>query len=38
MLLTFQTGFGAVFAFAYQRARNIWPIAVMHALVDAMTI
>jgi membrane protease YdiL (CAAX protease family) len=38
MLLTFQTGFGAVFAFAYQRTRNVWPIAMMHALVDAMRI
>ncbi len=35
-LLTYQVGFGAVFAFAYQRTRNVWPIAVLHALVDAM--
>ena len=34
--LTFQMGFGAVFAFAYQRTRNVWPIAVLHALVDAI--
>jgi membrane protease YdiL (CAAX protease family) len=34
--LTFQMGFGAAFAFAYQRTRNVWPIAVLHALVDAL--
>ncbi len=33
---TFQMGFGFVFAFAYQRTRNIWPIAVVHAMVDAL--
>jgi membrane protease YdiL (CAAX protease family) len=36
MLLTFQTGFGVAFAFAYQRTRSIWPIALLHALVDAV--
>lgn len=36
MLLTFQMGFGVAFAFAYQRTRNIWPIALLHALVDAV--
>lgn len=35
-LLTFQMGFGVAFAFAYQRIRNVWPIAVLHALVDAL--
>jgi hypothetical protein len=35
-LLTFQMGLGAVFAFAYQRVRNVWPIAVLHAIVDAI--
>jgi membrane protease YdiL (CAAX protease family) len=35
-LLTFQMGFGAVFAFAYQRTRNVLPIAVMHALLDSL--
>jgi len=35
-LLTFQMGLGAVFAFAYQRTRNIWPLALIHAIVDAM--
>lgn len=35
-LLTFQMGFGAVFAFAYQRTRNVWPVALLHALVDAL--
>ena len=35
-VLTFQMGFGAVFAFAYQRTRNIWAIALIHALVDAL--
>lgn len=34
--LTFQMGFGAAFAFAYQRTRNVWPIAILHALVDAL--
>ncbi|MBM3130361.1 MAG: CPBP family intramembrane metalloprotease [Chloroflexi bacterium] len=33
--LTFQMGMGAVFAFAYQRARNVWTLAVAHALVNA---
>ena len=33
--LTFQMGFGAVFAFAYQRTRNVLPLALLHALVDA---
>ena len=35
-VFTFQMGFGAVFAFAYQRTRNVWPIAVLHSLVDAL--
>lgn len=37
-LLTFQMGFGAVFAFAYQRTRNVLPLAVIHALIDAMFV
>lgn len=36
MALTFQMGFGFVFGFAFQRIRNIWPLAVFHAMVDAM--
>ncbi|MBI4787398.1 MAG: CPBP family intramembrane metalloprotease [Chloroflexi bacterium] len=36
VLLTFQMGFGYAFAFAYQRTRNIWPIAVLHSIVDAL--
>ncbi len=35
-LLTFQMGFGAVLAFAYQRTRNVMPVAVLHALLDAL--
>ena len=35
-LLTFQMGFGAVFAFAYQRTRNVLPLAIVHALIDAL--
>ncbi len=35
-LLTFQMGLGAVFAFAYQRTRNVWPLAILHAVVDAI--
>lgn len=35
-LLTFQMGFGVAFAFAYQRTRNILPLAVLHALVNAL--
>lgn len=35
-LLTFQMGFGFAFAFAYQRTRNIWPIAIVHAMVDSL--
>lgn len=35
-LLTFQTGFGAVFAFAYQRTRNVLPLAVLHGLVNSL--
>ncbi len=35
-LLTFQMGMGAVFALAYQRTRNVWALAVLHALVDAL--
>lgn len=34
--LTFQMGMGAVFAFAYQRMRNVLPLAVVHALVNAL--
>ncbi len=34
--LTFQMGFGFAFVFAYQRTRNIWPLAVLHAMIDAM--
>ncbi|MCX7838862.1 MAG: CPBP family intramembrane metalloprotease [Anaerolineae bacterium] len=34
--LTFQMGMGAVFAFAYQRTRNVLPLAVVHALVNAL--
>ncbi len=37
-LLTFQMGMGAVFAFAYQRTRNVWTLAVAHALVDALSL
>lgn len=35
-LLTFQMGLGAVFAFAYQRTRSVWPIAIIHAIIDAI--
>lgn len=35
-LLTFQMGLGAVFAFAYQRTRNLLPLAVLHAIADAI--
>ncbi len=35
---TFQMGFGVAFVFAYQRTRNIWPLAVLHAMVDALLI
>ncbi len=35
-VLTFQMGFGVAFAFAYQRIRNIWPVAILHAMVDAL--
>lgn len=35
-LLTFQMGFGVAFAFAYQRVRNLWPVAILHALVDVL--
>lgn len=35
-LLTYQMGYGVVFAFAYQRTRNLWPVALFHALVDAI--
>lgn len=34
-LLTFQMGFGFAFGFAYQRIRNIAPLALLHAMVDA---
>ena len=36
--LTFQMGMGAVFAFAYARTRNVLPLAVAHALVDALNL
>jgi membrane protease YdiL (CAAX protease family) len=32
---TFQMGYGFAFGLAYQRVRNLWPLAVVHALVDA---
>jgi membrane protease YdiL (CAAX protease family) len=35
-LLTFQLGMGVAFCFAYQRTRNIWHLAVIHALIDAL--
>ncbi len=35
-LLTFQTGFGAAFCFAYQRIRNVYPIAILHAIVNVV--
>ena len=35
-LLTFQMGVGAALAFAYQRTRNVLPLAVLHALFDAL--
>ena len=35
-LLTFQMGMGAVFAFAYQRTRNVLPLALLHAIIDAI--
>jgi len=35
-LLTFQMGMGVAFCFAYQRTRNIWHLAVIHALIDAL--
>lgn len=35
-LLTFQMGMGVAFSFAYQRTRNIWHLAVIHALIDAL--
>lgn len=34
--LTFQMSFGAVFAFAYQRTRNVLPLAILHGLIDAL--
>ena len=34
--LTIQMGLGAAFAFGYQRMRNVMPLAVLHALVDAL--
>ena len=34
--LTFQMGFGAVFVFAYQRTRKVMPLALIHAIVDAL--
>ncbi len=35
-LLTVQMGFGYAFGFMYQRARNIWPLALLHAMVNAL--
>jgi membrane protease YdiL (CAAX protease family) len=35
-LLTFQMGFGAAFCFAYQRIRNVYPIAVLHMMVNVV--
>jgi membrane protease YdiL (CAAX protease family) len=35
-LLTFQMGMGVVLCFAYQRTRNVWPLALLHALIDAL--
>jgi membrane protease YdiL (CAAX protease family) len=35
-LLTFQMGLGAVFAFAYQRTRNVLPLALLHTIIDAI--
>jgi len=35
-LLTVQMGYGVVFAFAYQRIRNVLPLALAHALVNAL--
>lgn len=34
--LTFQMGVGAALVFAYHRTRNVWPLAVVHALIDAL--
>jgi membrane protease YdiL (CAAX protease family) len=34
--LTFQMGMGAALALAYQRARNVWPLTLVHALVNAL--
>lgn len=36
LALTFQMGFGYAFGFAFQRVRNILPLAVFHAFVDAL--
>jgi membrane protease YdiL (CAAX protease family) len=36
MAFTFQMGFGFVFGFAFQRTRNVWPLSVFHAMVNAM--
>lgn len=38
VLLTFQMGMGVAFCFAYQRTRNVWHLAVVHALIDALWI
>ncbi len=35
-LLTFQTTYGAAFAFAYQRIRNVYPVAALHMLVNVV--
>lgn len=32
---TFQMGVGFALGFAFQRARNLWPLTVIHALIDA---
>jgi CAAX protease family protein len=32
---TFQMGVGLALGFAFQRTRNVWPLTVIHALIDA---
>ncbi len=32
---TFQMGIGLCLGYAFQRARNVWPLSVIHALIDA---
>ena len=36
LALTIQMGLGAAFAFGYQRTRNVWALALLHALIDAV--